>query len=790
MKKITYLLMLLLVCSWSYGQILTFDFAGNVGDEASVISNSNDAGLTSSAITRGSGLSANNNANSFNSQDWALTNIANAVTGDNYVEFTVTPNSGYEFDITSINIDFYRSATGVRGLALRSSIDSYTSNIDTEKVVLDNTNLQSFSFTVSQLNNTSAVTYRIYGWSEATGGSGRFESGGNDIEVNGTVGIFSSCTGVTTWDGTSWDNGVPALATDVAVIDGAYTTNATDGSFSACSLIVTSTGSLTIENSYYVEVVNNVDVNAGGTILVQPEGAFIQNNDSGTVTNNGTIQVAKDTAPLNNWYEYTYWSSPVSNATVNLALSDSDSDRRYTFNASQFNDALAETGNNNVFVAGQDDIDDEGDDWQWVNGISTMTPGVGYAATHSEIAYVFPGVPYRYTFEGTFNNGIVNVPVDRNDATTSDFNWNFIGNPYPSAIEVAAFMTQNMYDGTTNPSGTLDGAIYFWSHNTDLDAATNGEEAFNFTTSDYAIKNGASSTAGGDGLAPNDFIPSGQGFFVNFSDSRPTNSGTVVFNNAMRSLSLFPDNSQFFKGNNSKKDSQNDANKLWLDLTSDNGVFNQISIAYVNGATNGDDGAFYDAHKIVAPTTYAALYSKIENSNLKYAIQGRNFNSINVDEVIQLGFSTIIDVPTIYTLSIANLQGDYLTNNTVYLKDNLENKLHNLSDSDYTFTSEVGEFNERFEIVFDASALSIEDNSSESNELSIVELEGDKVQFSTSGSTIKSVAIFDLLGRQLYDLKGTSASETYALSNLKSSIFIAKIELSNGTVITKKAIKQ
>lgn len=782
MKKITYLLMLLLVSGSAFGQSI-FDnpiTGTNPGQTSPYTTGQTvNTNISVSGISQGPGILGNTGNNRYNARNW---NSPSLDTTD-YFEFTLNPDTGYEIDFVSFVYTGQASGTGPVSFAFRSSLDSYATDIGTPLV--GGATIDLSGATYQDLD--SPITFRFYAWG-ASGGGGTFSI--NDFTFNGVVGALGSCTGVTTWDGTSWDNGAPALTTDVAVIDGAYTTNLTNGSFSACSLIVTSTGSLTIENSYYVEIENDVDVNAGGTILVQPEGAFIQNNDSGTVTNNGTIQVAKDTAPLNNWYEYTYWSSPVSNATVNLALSDSDSDRRYTFNASQFNDALTETGNNNVFVAGQDDIDDEGDDWQWVNGISTMTPGVGYAATHSEIAFVFPGVPYRYTFEGTFNNGIVNVPVDRNDATTSDFNWNFIGNPYPSAIEVAAFMTQNMYDGTTNPSGTLDGAIYFWSQNTDFDAATNGDEAFNFTTSDYAIKNGASSTAGGDGLAPNDFIPSGQGFFVNFSDSRPTNSGTVVFNNAMRSLSLFPDNSQFFKGNNSKKDSQNDANKLWLDLTSDNGVFNQISIAYVNGATNGDDGAFYDAHKIVAPTTYAALYSKIENSNLKYAIQGRNFNSINVDEVIQLGFSTIIDVPTIYTLSIANLQGDYLTNNTVYLKDNLENKLHNLSDSDYTFTSEVGEFNERFEIVFDASALSIDDNVLETTELSIVELEGDKVQFSTSGSTIKSVAIFDLLGRQLYDLKGTSASETYTLSNLKSSIFIAKIELSNGTVITKKAIKQ
>ncbi|MCB0434133.1 MAG: hypothetical protein KDD18_14490, partial [Mangrovimonas sp.] len=82
--------------------------------------------------------------------------------------------------------------------------------------------------------------------------------------------------------------------------------------------------------------------------------------------------------------------------------------------------------------------------------------------------------------------------------------------------------------------------------------------------------------------------------------------------------------------------------------------------------------------------------------------------SLNLDEVIPLGFSTTINVPTTYTLSIAQLEGDFLTTNTIYLKDNLLNLYHNLSASDYSFTSEAGEFNARFEIVFQDNSLSVD----------------------------------------------------------------------------------
>ena len=147
-------------------------------------------------------------------------------------------------------------------------------------------------------------------------------------------------------------------------------------------------------------------------------------------------------------------------------------------------------------------------------------------------------------------------------------------------------------------------------------------------------------------------------------------------------------------------------------------------------------------------------------------------------------------MPHYTNLSIAQLQGDFLTNNTIYLKDHLLNKTHDLSASDYTFTSDPGEFNDRFEIVFNAAALSTNNVSVEENQFSIVNLDNNRVQFNTNNSlNIKTISVFDLIGRQLYYLKGNSNSETYTLSNLNNSVYIAKVELSNGSVITKKAIK-
>ncbi|MGB6268097.1 MAG: T9SS type A sorting domain-containing protein, partial [Olleya sp.] len=117
--------------------------------------------------------------------------------------------------------------------------------------------------------------------------------------------------------------------------------------------------------------------------------------------------------------------------------------------------------------------------------------------------------------------------------------------------------------------------------------------------------------------------------------------------------------------------------------------------------------------------------------------------------------------------------------------------IHDLSASDYSFTSEVGQFNDRFEIVFNNASLSNNDFVLNENNLSIIELENNEVLFKTGNElTIKSVQIFDVLGRNLYTFKGTNSTETFNLANLSQAAYVAKVELSNGQLISKKAIKK
>ncbi|MGR7812954.1 T9SS type A sorting domain-containing protein [Lacinutrix undariae] len=582
---------------------------------------------------------------------------------------------------------------------------------------------------------------------------------GSQIIIQGEVTPKTS-----TWDGTTWLNGTPDINTSIT-LTADYDTAL--GSIEAYNIQVNAEKTLSIANSTYVKIKNDAVVN--GTLSVSTNGAFIQVNDNGTFTlneENGYAVVNKLTTPLNKWYDYTYWSSPVVNTTTADAFTSSNPGMRYWYNPENFLDIL------DGATAGHDDIDDNGDDWLLLSEEMVLQPGHGYAATHSGGSNFTSGTAYPYNFEGAFNTGTITVPIHYN-GDNGDADWNFIGNPYPCAISVDAFLAEN-------PT-IIGSAIYLWSHASPPLAANSGNETYNFNTNDYAIITGASGeVAGGSTVIPNRYIPSGQGFFV-----QGMANGTVTFTNAMR-VADNSSNNQFFRADNTQTD-----NKLWLDLKSDSGVFNQVLVAYVDGATNSNDGCDYDAMRNLSSGAPAIIYTTIQgNTNKKYAIEGKSPESLTINESIDLGFYTSESNTTQYTFSIAKKQGDFLSNHSIFIKDNLLGMYHDITNSDYEFTSETGEFNSRFEVVFTQETLNISTNEFE-NALTVSEINTSEIQFKMSNNTnINSVSLYNILGQLVSTETADTTTSTINTTLLAKGTYIAKVELANQVILTKKLIKR
>lgn len=552
----------------------------------------------------------------------------------------------------------------------------------------------------------------------------------------------------TIWNGSAWSNGVPTL-TKSAVINGNYTTSS-NGNFECCSLIINNGFTLDITNGNYVAIQNNLTVN--GTLEVRNQGSLVMVSNAGVVAGSGTTRVYKTSTPFEK-YDYTFFSSPVANAQINT-FSQWQTNYIFKLNTANFRD------DNN------DSHDDNGDAWVATPQSETMIAGKGYAVM-GKVGQTFPA-QQNATFTGAVNNGIINVPIQLSlDNTKANDDFNLIGNPYPSAINADDFIAAN-----TNISGTL----YFWTHvgNIQVAAINPGPQVYNFSPDDFAYYNLTGGTragllggGAGNAAAPTGRIASGQGFQVDANSN-----STVVFNNGMRNKNYA--NNHFYRNGQAGDLPQKD--RIWLNLSNSEGIFSQQLIAFLPGATSGEDWA-YDG-ELVKSANYAAFYSVIGNKNFK--IQARS--TFNVNDRVPLGFSSAYEKT--YTVSIDSIEGALVSNNT-YIEDLYLNVIHDLKASDYVFATPAGEFNNRFVLRFTTETLSNESFETGNNTIHIFANEAINVQ--SSDERISEVTVYDVLGRVIAQQKNCNAKEVRlnAVSQTQSML-VVKVKLQNDKVVTKK----
>ncbi len=112
---------------------------------------------------------------------------------------------------------------------------------------------------------------------------------------------------------------------------------------------------------------------------------------------------------------------------------------------------------------------------------------------------------------------------------------------------------------------------------------------------------------------------------------------------------------------------------------------------------------------------------------------------------------------------------------------------HNLSNAGYNFTLDKGEFNSRFEIFF-SGTLSVNDLSLDSDELVISNNGEYNIEISTKDqSQIANIKIYDLLGRELYNIEANNeAIISLNASSLSNSLLIINVTTEDRKRLTKK----
>lgn len=577
--------------------------------------------------------------------------------------------------------------------------------------------------------------------------------------------IWNGTVGNTDWNtATNWlPNSVPSATDCVIIVDTSGNDPIIDGTTNGdgYNLTIENGATLTQQPNSTLTIVNFVDVETGGTYNMEDSASLIQVDDVAN-TVDGTFTMDRDTNIRVN--DYVYWSSPVTSFNIQNISLGTPNGYKYEWIPTLFQ-GIGPPGN---MVFGE---------WQGYDS-GAMDIGKGYIVK-APTGHTATPSNYTATFYGTPNNGALTQPIERgtytgvgysfnpygNDAlwiTSDDDNWNLVGNPYPSAINAIDFLTH------TN-NGNISGSVYLWTHGTDIGTGNTDpfydDYVYNYNVADYIAYNSSGpSTPGFNGN-----IGAGQGFFVLMTDAATTNE-TVTFDNTMRSSTYA--NNQFYRTSNPSDMDGSAANRIWLDFVTASGQTNTTLVAYVDGATNDEDRMFD------APTTTGNgldLYSLINEET--YLIQGRQL-PFDVNDQVPIGLN--ITESGIQTLAINTLQGLFNdSNQDIFIEDLLNGTIHNIKESPYSFTSELGFINDRFILRFNNTTLGLDDFDTLSG-IFVFE-DNDKITVKSDYGTIASIEIYGVLGRILFFNKNIN-SNRFSIESIspKNATLLLKIKLADG----------
>ncbi|MEP0390088.1 MAG: T9SS type A sorting domain-containing protein, partial [Dokdonia sp.] len=532
----------------------------------------------------------------------------------------------------------------------------------------------------------------------------------------------------------------------------------------ACELTIDAMATFTVTDGNFINIQNDITVN--GTLTVDHQGSVVQVEEDAVTTNNGSITVSK-TTPSIIARNYVAMSSPMSAETRDGVYANS----RAVFNIipSNFVPFTIDFDTFPEFEFAENFLDDDNDFLSQSLGSDPLpTPGIGQLVFPSP-SHDSPMAAYDLDYtQGTLNSGTISIPINYNGPATIN-NYNLLGNPYASAIDVEAFINAN--DAVNQ--------VYYWEHLTDPSAALPGFGTSNFSMNDISIRNALLGIpAVNGGTAPGQFMASGQGFGIKADQAQAMANTPVVFTNSIR-----------VTGNNDDFRTQTTTvDKLWLNLTTSafEGAVSQTAIGFTPNATPGFDPG-YDSPRL---GTFLSLFTNLDGQYL--AIQGREVFDTSIE--LTLGYSTTVETEETHTISIDHLEGIGIENAPVFLIDHLLGTTTNLKEQAYSFIAVRGIQSERFTVVFEErDALGISDGGSFRESVTLYPNPAtNQVTLSYQGAQqLQQVIITNVNGKHIktISLANFNNSQSIQTSELAKGMYFMQIQSNSETIVQKLIIK-
>lgn len=378
----------------------------------------------------------------------------------------------------------------------------------------------------------------------------------------------------------------------------------------------------------------------------------------------------------------------------------------------------------------------------------TLNPGQGYAVAYSD-------ADYTKEFVGELNVGSVLFASTYTPGVTSPYwnqrGFNLAGNPYPAALDAVAFINAN-----AKPNSNIYG-LYFWD-----EAAAYLGERNDYAT--YSLAGGVGSSAGLNGSnsdAPDGFIAPMQGFMLQVK-STPFNQDAAIqidFTNAMRTT----DEAYFYKEGD-------DRARIWLSVTGPQQDYNEVLVAFMDGAQVGLDQS--DAEKLKG-NAKLAFYSMLDGGD--FVIQGlpllNSTDSYEIPLGVDAGFAGQ------YTFDVQKIE-NFASETRITIEDRLAGTMINLR-TDPQYVAQIanpGEIRDRFYLHFNGptSVPKID------QKLTRVYAINNQIFIELSGNNkILDVEIFNTLGQTVLRTP-VNATEAIISLNGGNVVYIVKVRTSQG----------
>lgn len=537
-------------------------------------------------------------------------------------------------------------------------------------------------------------------------------------------------------------------------------------------------------SNQYVYVKKALELSATtSNFYLRNDGQLLQGTTgSGANKGLGNLSVFQE-GTVNN-YQFNYWCSPVGNSetttSVNNPFGITQLGRPTTITAttpataSETYEGTASPLTISPFWINKFLVNlSSYSDWVQVGSASAINAGEGFTMKGSSGTddIVFNGVAnnpdgkhQRYDFRGKPNDGTIEIPVLPGE-------WTLTGNPYPSAIDLQAFLV-----GELNCTGTA----YFWEQDKTVNSHYLSDYKGGYGT--YSLLNlyvkapfysydGAGNPitnvqTGTGGDYKRKYAPIGQGFMI---EGYATATGNVQMKNSYRVFVKegIINNSEFARIKNVKTttDSSADLPQIRFNTLLNNGQVSQMVLAFDPSSTDGVDRA-----DSFSPNDGPANNYFVINKN-EYIIEVMPFD---IDKKNPVGFRNYDQAN--YKITVNEMLNLPEVAN-VYLHDKTTDLYHDIKNSVYELTLPAGTYNTRFEITFKNGTLGVKDLESQQF---LVQQDNTAKSLTINNSSqieLANCSLYDVVGRLVFskDKLGNDTKYTFPTANLSNGIYIVKL---------------